>query len=325
MAAVDSNRPIRFGCTLGLENTTWPQIRDACQIIDDLGFDVIWTFDHLIPADPGHTEGPCLEGWSALSAIAMLTQNAKIGCLVTCNTYRHPVVLAKMATTVDILSEGRLIFGIGAGWAELEHTSYGIPFFTTGQRLDHLEEAVQLIKLLWKSDGPVNFQGKHYNLKGSPFDPKPVQQPHPPILIGGGGEKKTLRIVAKYADAMNIMGSNPETVTRKFDVLEQHCKDLGRDPNEIERTVSVTFVSPGNREEWDRNLKMVDPEDPLAKGGGIVEDLDSMEKYVKQYIGLGADQIVFSLRAPFPLDALRDFSREVIPQFRNSKASPTGS
>ena len=322
--ATDSKHPVRFGCTLGLENTTWPQIREACQIIDDLGFDVIWTYDHLIPADPGRNEGPCIEGWSALSAIAVLTQHAKIGCLVTCNTYRHPVVLAKMATTVDILSGGRLIFGIGAGWAKVEHTSYGIPFFTTGQRLDHLEEAVQMIKLLWEADGPVDFQGEHYTLKDAPFDPKPVQQPHPPILIGGGGEKKTLRIVAQWADAMNILGSDPETVTRKFKVLEQHCRDLGRDSREIEKTVSVAFVPPDKREEWDRNHKLVDPEDPEAKGVGVVEDLDSMKHYVREYIGLGAHQIVFSLRAPFPFDTLRDFSREAIPQFRNSKGSPTG-
>ncbi len=319
MAAKGANRPVRFGCTLNLENITWPQIREACQIVDDLGFDVIWTFDHLIPADPGRNEGPCLEGWSALSAIAMLTKRAKIGCLVTCNTYRHPAVLAKMATTVDILSEGRLIFGIGAGWAELEHTSYGMPFFTTGQRIDRLEESVQMIKLLWKSNGPVSFQGDHYTLKDAPFDPKPIQRPHPPILVGGGGEKKTLRIVAKYADAMNLTGSSPETVTRKFNVLERHCRDIGRDPAEIERTVSVSFIPPSKREEWDRNLKKVDPEDPLAKGASVVEDVESMERYVKQYVGLGAHQIVFGLRPPFSFDVLRDFSQKVIPQYRKDR------
>jgi F420-dependent oxidoreductase-like protein len=171
-----------------------------------------------------------------LAAMAQLTERTRIGCAVVGNTYRHPAVLAKMAVTVDHLSGGRLEFGIGAGWAENEHTMLGLEFGTRNDRADRLEESVQIIRSLW-TQPRTTFVGEHYRLQDAVAEPKPVQQPHPPIWIGGSGPKRTLRIAAQYADVWNAAGGPPDEVAASSAILDRHCAEVGRDPGGIRRSV----------------------------------------------------------------------------------------
>lgn len=190
-----------------------------------------WTFDHFYPifSDP---TGPCLEGWTTLTALAQATQRLRLGTLVTGIHYRHPAVLANMAAALDIVSAGRLELGIGAGWNEEESGAYGIELGTIRERFDRFEEACQvLIGLL--SQETTDFDGRYYQLKAARNEPKGPQRPHPPICIGGSGEKRTLRITARYAQHWNFAGGPPEEFARKRDVLASHCADIGRDPTEI--------------------------------------------------------------------------------------------
>jgi F420-dependent oxidoreductase-like protein len=183
-------------------------------------------------------DGPIFEAWALLAAMAAATSRTRVGCAVTGNTYRHPAVLAKAAVTVDHLSGGRLEFGIGAGWAENEHTMLGLPFGTAGDRADRLEEACQVIRSLW-TQARASFAGQYYQLTGAVAEPKPVQQPHPPIWIGGAGRRRTLRIAAQHASVWNAPGGSPEEVAELSGVLDRHCADIGRDPSEIRRSVQV--------------------------------------------------------------------------------------
>ena len=194
-------------------------------------FESGWTFDHFYPifSDP---TGPCLEGWVTLTALAQATERLRVGVLVTGIHYRHPAVLANMAAALDIVSNGRLELGIGAGWNEEESGAYGIELGTVRERLDRFEEACQVLKGLLSQES-TTFDGTFYQLKDARNEPKGPQRPHPPICIGGGGEKRTLRITAKYADHWNFAGSEPAEFARKRDVLEAHCADIGRDPAEI--------------------------------------------------------------------------------------------
>jgi F420-dependent oxidoreductase-like protein len=207
------------------------------RIADEAGFDHCWCMDHFATLG-GRDDGPIFEAWTLLAAMAATTSRTRIGCAVTGNTYRHPAVLAKAAVTVDHLSGGRLEFGIGAGWAENEHTMLGLPFGTAGDRADRLEEACQVIRSLW-TQARASFAGQHYQLTGAVAEPKPVQQPHPPIWIGGAGRRRTLRIAAQHASVWNAPGGSPEEVAELSGVLDRHCAEVGRDPSEIRRSVQV--------------------------------------------------------------------------------------
>jgi F420-dependent oxidoreductase-like protein len=176
--------------------------------------------------------------WTLLAGMAVATSRTRIGCMVTGNTYRHPAVLAKAAVTVDHLSNGRLEFGLGAGWAENEHTMLGLPFGTKVDRADWLEEACEVIRSLWTQQR-TSFDGTHYKLAGAIAEPKPVQQPHPPIWIGGSGRQRTLRITARYADVWNAAGGSPDEVAEVSAVLDQRCAEIGRDPAQIRRSVQL--------------------------------------------------------------------------------------
>jgi F420-dependent oxidoreductase-like protein len=190
-----------------------------------------WLFDHFYPIY-GEPTGPCFEGWTALSYLAGRTQRLRLGLMVTGNPYRHPAVLANMAATYDVFSDGRLDLGLGAGWNELEANAYGIPFGTMGDRLDQLEEAIPLMRSLFREE-VTNFKGVHYTLKDAYCEPKPRQAGGPPLTIGGQGEKRTLRIAARYADDWNFPGGTPEQFAHKVEVLRGHCEDVGRDFEEI--------------------------------------------------------------------------------------------
>jgi F420-dependent oxidoreductase-like protein len=225
---------LRFGLKLS-QNATIDQLRDVWRLADEGGFDSCWVMDHFATLG-ARDDGPIFETWTLLAAMAQVTTRTRIGCAVVGNTYRHPGVLAKMAVTVDHLSGGRLDFGLGAGWAENEHTMLGLEFGTRGDRADRLEESLHVITGLW-TQPRTTFAGQHYRLQDAVAEPKPVQRPHPPIWIGGSGPKRTLRIAAEYADVWNAAGGPPDEVAASSAVLDQHCADVGRDPGEIRRSV----------------------------------------------------------------------------------------
>ena len=227
---------LRFGLKLS-QNATIDELRALWRLADEAGFDSCWVMDHFATLGP-RDDGPIFETWTMLAAMAQLTTHTRIGCAVVGNTYRHPAVLAKMAVTVDHLSGGRLEFGLGAGWAENEHEMLGLEFGSKNDRADRLEESVQVIRALW-TQPRTTFEGQHYRLHEAVAEPKPVQQPHPPIWIGGSGPKRTLRITAQYADVWNAAGGSPEDVAASSAILDQHCADVGRDPGQIRRSVQV--------------------------------------------------------------------------------------
>jgi len=202
---------------------------------EESGFDSFWVMDHFFQIPRvGRLEEPILEGWSTISALAAVTRKIRVGTLVTGNIYRNPAVLAKMGATVDALSNGRLFMGIGAGWFETEANAYGIPFYTVSERLKRLEEALQIIKGMWTHDR-FSFIGKYYRVNEAMCYPKPIQKPCPSILVGGSGEKVTLKLVAKYGDACNLVGG-AKTVKTKLEKLKEHCKAVGRDYKDILKT-----------------------------------------------------------------------------------------
>ncbi|MBI1727760.1 MAG: TIGR03560 family F420-dependent LLM class oxidoreductase, partial [Candidatus Rokubacteria bacterium] len=204
---------------------------------------------HFMPNTPDRV-GNMIESWTTLTALASLTKRMRVGTIVSGNTYRHPAVLAKMAANVDIISGGRLICGIGAGWQENEHTAYGMPFYTVGERLQRLDEACQVLNLLWTQERST-FKGTYYQLDDAPLMPKPVQKPRPELMIGGGGEKVTLKIVARWADHWNVWGG-PEILAKKGKILDGYCAAIGRDPKTILRSAVMVPVLSEDRAQIDR-------------------------------------------------------------------------
>jgi len=223
---------VRFAFKTSTQNTTWDDMLAVWRAADQIDvYESGWTFDHFYPifSDP---TGPCLEGWTTLTALAQATTRLRLGTLVTGIHHRHPAVLANMAAALDIISGGRLELGIGAGWNEEESAAYGIELGSLTERFDRFEEACQvLIGLL--SQETTDFDGRFFRLTAARNEPKGPQRPHPPICIGGNGEKRTLRITAKYADHWNFVGGTPAEFARKRDVLKGHCAEVGRNPKDI--------------------------------------------------------------------------------------------
>jgi F420-dependent oxidoreductase-like protein len=288
-----ATHPIRFGIQIPQQHGSWPEILSLWQEVDALGFDSAWVFDHFLPifSDP---TGPCLEGWTALAALAMASTHVRIGVMVTGNTYRPPAVLAKMATTVDIISGGRLILGMGAGWFELEHRTYGMPFPSVAERLTRLEESLQIIKRLWTEER-VTFSGRYYQLQDAVFNPKPLQQPHPVILVGAGGERVALGIVARHANIWNGFGT-PDVFRHKIARLTEHCQRIGRDPDTIEKSVLLTGLFP----------------------------LTEARQRIEEYFAVGVTHLIFSVSSSADRQSLRRFAREIMPALRESGAAAPG-
>lgn len=309
-------KPVRFGIQTPPQNVTWGEMRDAWSLIESLGYDTAWVFDHFFPilTDPS---GPCFEGWVSLTALAARTERIEAGVLVTGNTYRHPAVLAKMAATLDHTTGGRLILGIGAAWFELEHAAYGIPFYTTAERIRRLDEAVEIIKRLW-SERQVTFEGRYYQLKDAYCEPKPVRRP--PIMIGGSGEKLMLRVIAKHADQWNTFGP-PELFRHKINVLGEHCNEVGRNLDDIEvswagmglvtdsKELKEQMVS-GMAEAFGRPVEEVEP-------GLLVGEAELVRDRIRKLIDVGVRHFILIANSPYNHDSIRRFAEEVMPEFRS--------
>lgn len=227
---------MRIGLQVWGQFVEWDELMTAGQTIERLGFSSLWSNDHFYPSF-GATDGPVLEGWITLAAWAVLTERIPLGCLVSGAAYRNPVLLVKMATTVDRASHGRLTLGLGAGWHEREHRAMGYELLTPGARVARLTEAAAIVRGLL-DDGSVTFRGKHFSADDARNDPPPHGGRHLPLLIGGSGERRTLVAVARYADAWNGEG-DPATIEHKLGVLRAHCQDVGRDPAQIRITVGL--------------------------------------------------------------------------------------
>jgi F420-dependent oxidoreductase-like protein len=234
---------MRLGLDVSQHQLTWEQLLARVRFAEDAGFDGAWVFDHF-KALYGDPNGPCLEGWTLLAALAAHTTRIRLGALVTGVTYRHPSILATEAVTVDHVSAGRLEFGIGAAWFEGEHRELGIPFPTAGERARRLEEALQVARLLMTEDN-VSFDGRYYRLDDATYRPRPVQQPHPPFWVGAGGEKLMLPIVGRHADVWHSYGSVGE-LKRKSRLVDRAAEAAGRDPSKILRASGLSISEP-----WD--------------------------------------------------------------------------
>ncbi len=285
-----------FGVHAGLQNTTMDELVDLWHRIERLGFDWISIWDHFYAADM--TGGPhCHEAVAAHAALACETERVRCGSLVYCAGYRHPAVLANAIVTIDHLSGGRADLGLGAGWSMLEYQAYGIPFPGAGERLDILEESAACVQGLLR-DESTTFVGKHFQLTDAKCEPKPVQAKLP-IWIGGGGEKRTLRIAARFADGWNVPFISPEDFAAKRGVLHQRCEEVGRDPAEIRCAVNVGLAwREEDLEPQFGNMRM------FVRPGVLLGSEEEILDKVGRYVDAGADQINIAIRAPWDPDGL---------------------
>src|SRR6266851_3828537 len=275
---------------------------------DELGYDSAWVVDHFHTV-PTPTQEITFECMMMLAALARDTKNIRIGQIVLCNGYRNPALLAKMSSTLDVLSHGRLNFGIGAGWYEHEYKAYGYDYPEAPDRLRHLREAVQVILAMWTQEEAA-FEGKYYQVRGAIDQPKGVQKPHIPLLIGGGGEKVTLKLVAQYGDACNVNG-DLETIKQKFTVLKEHCETVGRDYESIHRTVACVCAIG----ETDEQARAKIPTALLGRpvtAGALIGSPDTIRERLADLEAAGVQEVILGFPDVLQLDSLRFFATEFI-------------
>ena len=302
---------MHLGINLWPQNTTWQHLRDHALLADRLGFDSLWVWDHFYSIN-GDLHRPNLEGWQLQAAYAAITQRVRIGCLVSGVTHRHPAVLANMATTLDNISGGRAILGIGAAWNALEHNAYGIDLGTPGERSTRLAEAAKIIRQL--VDGKrVTFSGKYYDLVNAEVLVRPIQQ-RLPILIGGGGEQRTLRTAARYADMWHGFGT-PAQIAHKIEVLRKHCLEVGRDPSEILPFSGKWVVVRENATDAKRVLEriaerhgMTSPPEPFVGGP------DEIAERIAAYWKVGIKGFIVAFAEPFDSESIERVATEVRPR-----------
>ena len=284
-------RRLRFGFKTPQQHTSYGDLLTVWQEADNIPvFEHGWLFDHLNPiessaaAGPGIT-GPCFEAWTLLTALAAKTERLRLGLMTACNTYRDPALHAQIAATADVISGGRIDFGVGAGWNVYEHESRNIPLPPPAERIRRLEEAVVMAKRLWTEES-VDFGGRYYSLHAARVEPKPVQSPRIPILIGGSGEQLTLRVVARHADLWNFVGGDVDTFRHKVDVLKRHCDREGRDFSEIELSAQFRIS---------------------------FDDLPQAVRNVQALVNAGATHIILIMQRPFTAGMPTRLSEKVIP------------
>jgi F420-dependent oxidoreductase-like protein len=311
---------MQFGLFTGMQGQTWQGLRELWRHVERTGWDIACVTDHLVPNNPTR-EGANLEALSSLSALAALVPRIRLGTIVLSNTFRHPAVVAKMAAQIDIISGGRLVLGLGTGWLAGEHEAYGIPLPSVRERLERLDEACQVIRSLW-TEGRSTFKGRYYQLSDAPLDPKPVQTPHPPLMIGGAGERVTLRLVATHADLCNFIGG-PKVYARKGAILDQHCAAIGRDPKTIRRSVNMFLLFTTDQHEIDRLAETAaarigdhvsDPRDSCLAGTP-----EQIREQLHQLRAAGVDTVFIPTMFRSLPELRRDLDRfiaEIAPEFR---------
>jgi len=311
----------RFGIQIEPQfGFTYTEVADLAKEAERLGFSALWTSDHFF-FDAHSEHRNCLDAWTLITALAPMTTRLRLGTLVTCNSYRLPSILAKMAAGVDHISNGRLEFGIGAGWKEMEYHAYGIPFPPVGTRLAQLEEAVQVIRLLWTKER-ASFNGAHYRLENAVSVPKPVQQPMK-IWMGGAGEKKLLRLVAQYADGWNMLFGYPlPTVKKKLEVLQRHCDAVGRDFSKLEKSLFIVACIAEREEEL--NKRAADAATTLgsdailkmAQKSGTVGTPEQVAETLLSFQALGFDYFIAMFPYKQDCEMLQRFAETVVPKLR---------
>jgi len=301
--------------TIDGAESKWQKAVEIAKLAEELGYDSLWVYDHVhnVPR-PGNEA--VFECWTTIAAISQLTSRIKLGQMVGCCSYRNPALLAKITSTVDVVSGGRLNWGIGAGWYENEYRSYGYEFPKPAQRIRMLEETVEIVKRMW-TEPTATFKGEHFEVNRAYCDPKPLQQPHPPVLIGGGGEQLTLRVVAKHANCSNF-GGNPDQFAHKVEVLKSHCASVGRDFDEIQLTWSPeVFIRPteddvsssGSRSQWG---------EPAAswRAGNLVGTPEQVSEKLQAYVDLGLAGVMPWCSDYPDTTTMELFARDVMPNFR---------
>jgi F420-dependent oxidoreductase-like protein len=293
----------------------WAKTIEVAELAEQLGYDSIWVYDHFhnVPVPAHETMFEC---WTTLAALSQRTTRIRLGQMVGCAPYRNPGLLAKITSNIDVISGGRLDWGIGAGWYQHEFAGYGFPFLAPKERIAVLRETVEIVKSMWR-EPDTSYDGKYFQLQGAQCDPKPVQQPHPPIWIGGGGEQLTLRVVARHADRSNF-GGKPGEFRHKCDVLKDHCKAVGRDYDEIGKTWSPEVFIREREDEIVRGGSRSFFGEPFDswRAGNLVGTPEQVAEKVQTYIDLGCSGFV-----PWCSDypdtvSLRLFAEKVIPNFR---------
>jgi F420-dependent oxidoreductase-like protein len=303
--------PLHLGVSIRSSYASWEALCDCGRRVEELGFDSLWTSDHFMGSDDD-VDGPTFEGWQLLPAWGALTSRVRIGICVSGNTYRHPAILAKMAATLDHITNGRAILGLGAAWYEREHRAYGIPFDTRSIRLARLAEAAEIVRSLL--DQPrTTYRGTYYQLEDAPFMPRPIQG-HLPLMIGGGGERKTLRVAARFADYWNGFGT-VDTIAHKLAVLRVHCASVGRDPAEITPTVSFGVVV---RDDPAAVAARVQEIDAANHGDGVWLGPSGTVEQTAQgfaaYWRTGVRGFLVDMPAPYDDETLVRLAREVRPR-----------
>jgi F420-dependent oxidoreductase-like protein len=314
-------RAIRFGVQIAPENATYGELVETFRVVEEAGYDSAWLNDHFMPI-LGDKDGSHFESWTLLAALAAETERVRLGILVSGNTYRNPAVLAKIATTVDHVSGGRLDFGIGAGWEELEHRAYGIPFYTAEERAARLDEALAVITKLWTADHP-SFDGRYYELVDAPFEPKPIQKPHPPIVIGGQGKKWIMPLVARYADEWNVaVGVTPAGMRSRMEIVRAECARIGRSPCVKEISAFLPLVNmtdiPLAGAATRLGARVLAGE--RAARSVLAGSADDIKAKIQTYVDAGATSVIITTRPGRNHELMRRFAAEVVPAFRGARA-----
>lgn len=313
---------LHLGVLLFAQHTSWDALREHALLVDELGYDSLWVWDHFIPIAGADPTGPYYEGWQLLAAWGAITNRVKLGTLVTGVTYRNPGVLAKMAVTLDHITNGRAILGLGAAWNEREHNMYGIPFDDWTTRFQKLDEACAIIRSLL-TEPRTSFRGKQYRFSDAIAEPKPVRR-HLPLLIGGGGEKKTLRITAKYADMWHGFGT-PQEIARKLEVLRGHCAKIGRDPAEI---TPISGLNPGvvlrdSPKEVDAWLREIGRTMRVSEPppGPPLRTVDEVVARMLEYVRVGVRGFIVGYPPPYDRETIERVAREIRPRVEDEVAA----
>jgi F420-dependent oxidoreductase-like protein len=297
----------------GAGGNPWPAVEQAARAIDEGGYDSLWLYDHLLYEGgySGHPfPEPVMECFTTLGAIAAITRRVRLGQLVLGVPYRNPALTAKMATTLDMISQGRSILGLGAGWHRREYEAYGYGAFEeVPVRMKRLEEAIRVVLALW-TERPASFAGKFYRLEDVKEKPDPVQKPHPPIMIGGSGEKVTLRLVAQYAQFCNV-GGDPETAGRRFEVLREHCERLGRPYDAITKSIYQTVLI--GRDEAEVKAKQERFADYIPRSGALIGTPEQLIDQFAAYAKVGCQYAIYRTPDWQDVESIRLFSERVIP------------